>query len=538
MSGRDALARAGCTLALPVFALVALVLGFDTNWDLRNYHLYNPWALLNGRDGVDILAAQRPTFYSPYLDVPFLLLAQSLPAWAVAAILGAVQGFNVPLLYGLGSAIFEPLAARWRTIVALACAWTGALGAVALSEAGTTFWDSLLSLFVIAGLWLAVRTARAEAPERTWNAVAAGLLLGLCAGLKQPMVAYCFGLCLGLLAVEGTVRQRLGLAFVAGLGVIAGVALAGGPWMFQLWSAYGNPFLPYFNDVFRSPWADMAPYVDRKFFPNSAWETLVYPFVFTADPLRVSEVAFTDHRVLFAFIAAPFGLLFALLPGAGEKQVVLPAARVLLLALLGAYGAWLTLFCIYRYLVPLEMLGPLAFAVLLALLPASVPRAVRGALLLAGLAVLLVTTRVADWGRSTDWPASYMDQEIPPIAEPERTLVLLTGYEPTSFTLPSFPAGLRFLRIQSNFSDPRDTTSAFDPLMREIVAAHRGPFLVLLVDPWERWNSEQGLLEYGLALGAEETCQPITGPLVVSPLKLCPATRATPPTPAPRPSAS
>ena len=58
----------------------ALVLGQDANWDLRNYHWYNAYALLNGRYGIDLLPAQTPTFYNPALDVPFYLLATHVPA--------------------------------------------------------------------------------------------------------------------------------------------------------------------------------------------------------------------------------------------------------------------------------------------------------------------------------------------------------------------------------------------------------------------------------------------------------------------------
>ena len=69
-------------LAPPAYGLLTLAFGMDANWDLRNYHWYNGYAMLTGRIGRDLLAAQMPTFYSPFLDVPFYWLATHLPARA------------------------------------------------------------------------------------------------------------------------------------------------------------------------------------------------------------------------------------------------------------------------------------------------------------------------------------------------------------------------------------------------------------------------------------------------------------------------
>ena len=45
-------------LIVPIlFGLFSLALGQDTNWDLYNYHLYNPFALLNGKLDIDFFAA-------------------------------------------------------------------------------------------------------------------------------------------------------------------------------------------------------------------------------------------------------------------------------------------------------------------------------------------------------------------------------------------------------------------------------------------------------------------------------------------------
>ena len=57
--------------------LAVLHLGQDRNWDLANYHLYNPHALLGGRYGFDIAPAQLQTWHNPMLDVPLYLLMKA-----------------------------------------------------------------------------------------------------------------------------------------------------------------------------------------------------------------------------------------------------------------------------------------------------------------------------------------------------------------------------------------------------------------------------------------------------------------------------
>lgn len=66
-------------LAPLALGLLSVLLGQDTNWDLRNQHRYNPWALLNGRWTQDLAPAG--------MQFPLCAIALSLirqPASAIA----------------------------------------------------------------------------------------------------------------------------------------------------------------------------------------------------------------------------------------------------------------------------------------------------------------------------------------------------------------------------------------------------------------------------------------------------------------------
>ena len=59
--------------------LYVIGIGQDTNWDLRNYHFYNPFAYLTGRMGYDVAVAHVATYYNPLLHIPFYYAVTALP---------------------------------------------------------------------------------------------------------------------------------------------------------------------------------------------------------------------------------------------------------------------------------------------------------------------------------------------------------------------------------------------------------------------------------------------------------------------------
>ena len=115
-------------LAPLLIGALAVALGQDANWDLRNYHWYNAYAFLTGRYGVDILPSQTPCFYNPTLDVPFFLLATHVPARVAGFVLGVVQGLNFIPLFMLSYACLIVPNTRHKVMVCSLLAALGMLG--------------------------------------------------------------------------------------------------------------------------------------------------------------------------------------------------------------------------------------------------------------------------------------------------------------------------------------------------------------------------------------------------------------------------
>ncbi|QCG98234.1 hypothetical protein E6C67_31620 [Azospirillum sp. TSA2s] len=515
-------------LAPPAYGLLTLAFGMDANWDLRNYHWYNGYAMLTGRIGRDLLAAQMPSFYSPFLDVPFYWLATHLPARVAGFLWGTLQGINLSLLYLLASFCLRNVPDLKRTLVAVALAVMGGLGGGTLGLIGTTFQDNVVSLGVLGAAAVVAASLPGILDGRPLpsfaRVAAAGLLAGAAMGLKNPTVIYAVGLCLGFLALPARPWRRLWLAFFFGIGVLVGLALGGGVWMAHLWHDYGNPVFPHMNHIFRSPFAALSDYVNVSFFPPGLWQRLFFPFVFTFHPLTVGEVPWFDLRVLALFVLVPVGFVCAVAGRSmGKRNDWLtegPATRFLLTALSVTYALWVVMFCIYRYLVPLEMLAPLGLVMAVGLLPLA--RRLRIGLAVALLALVQVTVQPADWGRVA-WADKWVTAEVPPIEDADDTMVLMGGYWAISHVIPSFPPRITFVRIQSNFLQPDSVGNGYLGIMKDKVASHHGPFLMLSTIPDTAGAAKAAEL-LGLRLDPQR-CRPIPNNLGET-LNLCAVDRA------------
>src|ERR1700754_4216951 len=75
-------------LVILFWGAFVIVLGKDTSWDFRNYHWYAPYAFLNNRLGIDVAVALQASYYNPFLDIPFYLLATHTHAWIALGVLG------------------------------------------------------------------------------------------------------------------------------------------------------------------------------------------------------------------------------------------------------------------------------------------------------------------------------------------------------------------------------------------------------------------------------------------------------------------
>lgn len=492
--------------------IAALAQGQDANWDLRVYHYYIPYAFLTGRLNFDIVPALNPTFHNAFLDLPVYLAAQCLPAWLVGFLLGAVQGLIVPLLFALALRLLPP-AAHFRSAVALILALVGATGAMTIVQYGATYHDNTLAIAVLASLLLVlIARDRAESSMSIDLPVAAGaLLLGLALGLKLTVATYVLAFAVALLAALPP-RLWPRAIVLAGIAGVAGALISGGWWALHLWRAFGNPFFPYFNDIFHSSMAGDTDFRDLKFLQHLDFtDRLIFPFLFTFDSWKAAEGDFRDPRLLLAFIAAVPALFLCWRAEPKPRAVLLFAAV--------AYVLWLSMYAIYRYALPLEMLAPLIALAALRILRLDWSMAGRIAAAASLLAAAFTLYPDFPDPMRAPWRERFVQLDRPPqIAAPGKTIVLLPGDRPTAFMIPEFPPQTRFVLISDWPYLYQSADKGYEPIVRKLLAQHDGTLLALYA-PQDAARTPKVLQGFGLRLTGD--CQPVKANLVPWPFSLC-----------------
>lgn len=522
----------------PLFGILSVILGQDANWDLKNYHYYNPYSFLNGRMDFDVLPSQVANFYNPLFYIPYYHAINILPPKGVGFLIGWIQGFNFPLILAIARHTINNTdsGSIWKKEILCFCAAViGMLGAGNIAELGTMFSDNILSLLILSSL-LFVLYCMKHFFSANWQAkigivIFAGFLAGAAAGFKQPAAIFAVGICASFFMINISFLQRFFLSFFYGTGVLAGLALTGGFWLYEMWVRFKNPLFPYFNLFFLSPMATIGDYRDLRFIPGTIGEVLMSPFFFGLAPYELCEVPFRDFRIPVLYVLLLFLLVYRLsgfYPSTTQNHSDRPEIfykarlRFFFASVIIFYLVWIKLFGIFRYALVIELLAPLAIWLVLEKLINN-----KGKYLAATTVyvVILITLIPADFGR-VQWGDDFFGADIPEVNNPEDAIVIMTGKNPTSYLVPLFNEKIRFVRIQSYFTSPTSTPNGFDLLMKDIISAHTGQIYVLFRS-YEDIGTALALNAYDLMLETESCAQfkPHIDFNIKEPLYFCPVFR-------------
>lgn len=503
---------------LPILsAAYSVWAGRDANWDLLNYHYYNVYAWLNGREEMDLALGQLQTLFNPLLHLPLYFGMQSLEPRVYAALLGAAQGLNLILVWSIANVAWpagRTLERSGPVVVALAAG----CGAAFLTQVGTSFGDTLLTLPLLGALRLVLASGQG-ARRANLLILLAGALGGIACGLKPLSGIYAIALAAALVSLPGAWRDRTVRISMLAVGGLAGVAASAGWWYWRVEQLTGNPLFPYYNDIFQSPLYWDERFVFRAFLPKTWLEAIFYPWLWSANSTRVSEVPFVNFAIpglMTLIVALGIARLVGLRPQGQATNAV--SARALFVFWFVGYVLWLTQSSVYRFAVLLEMLAPLLIVMLLARWS---PSDRVGARIVLVLIPLMVVSRPANFGR---FPYAGRSMEVTPVSVPSGTMVAVAGWAPLSYMAPAFPEDIPFVRIQSNMHGFVERPNGLDAEARRRLERHNGPLRLLLAAP--EWHIAQPLLDHHGYRVDREACRRVDGALRggggISELVLCP----------------
>lgn len=484
-----------------------LLLGKDADWDLLNYHLYNPFAFFTGRFGKDVIPAGIHTFFNPLLDVPLyvgikyfnnypklLVFLWSLP--------GGIFAFFIYKISQLFFPTKKELFYRWLTVLA------GCSGSMFLSQIGLATGEVITASLLSVSAYLFLRWLQKGRPGYGLPFLMA-LIAGATAGMKMTSAPFVVALTVLMgINLRGAAHAWKQFAWFA-VGGISGFLLTDGYFMLRLWVLYQNPVFPFFNGIFHSPFFAPENWKDVRFFPRDTLQWIFYPFYWMNQEAKLStEIPTMDPRLALGYLgvcALGIGVWFKRKSVRNGRMIYSLAGLVVI-----TYVLWLQVYSILRYVVILE-----AFSVLLAVwILRHWLRPVLGVFAGIVLAVLCwVGTVSPDWGHEPFDHKPYV-HFYPALPQVEPNALIVFFGQPMTFAAPFFPSDAKFVggivfevekypkSLQKRARQRRSLPDVyyqyrFDPLIKQTIAQHEGPIYVMAV-PWPMMLHPLTLAPYGL----------------------------------------
>jgi len=450
-------AVAGGMVAFSAAAAMAaawtLFAGKDLNWDLLHYHYYVAHAWVDGRLERDFFAASAQGYLNPLGYLPFYWLVSS--GWhsvVVSVLFAVVHAANVLLLYLLAGRLFAHHAPRERAILSWLAAALGAATVVFWATVGTSFLDPLLTVPMLAGVFLLLGGQPEGAVRR---AAWAGVLFGAAAALKYSNGIFALAaLALVVTTPAGSWAARLRplLTYAAGGGVA--IAVLAGPSMVFLYREFGNPVFPLMNAWFESP--DFATFTvaAERFAPRDIGAALALPFrMSSSESMQYVEISAPDLRFAALAVAAAVSVITAAWRGHGTGAARLETAdRGLLAFFTTALALWLATSANGRYgMLVLLLIGPCLARLVDHVLPL---KAARGALLvlLAVQVTACVLVSPTRWFLAERWSRTWFPLAVPEQAQSEPALYLTVEPQTMSMIVPYLHPGSSFVNIRGVYS--------------------------------------------------------------------------------------
>ena len=175
---------------------------------------------------------------------------------------------------------------------------------------------------------------------------------------------------------------------------------------------------------------------------------------------------------------------------------------------------WIYRFGAIRYIAGLEAVAPLFIYIALKHFGAQP----RGALVVCTV-FFLVTAPMTTSGKRPSFGQDFFKFTETDFRQYQDSLIVMTGFEGTSFVIPFFPKSTRFVRVQAtvNWTDRRDDSGyqGMRAVAKSVINGHPREFQVLydaVSDEFSKEpdNTDEQLTLFGLKR-IEETCRMIEG---------------------------
>lgn len=339
-----------------IAGIASIFKGMDRSFDVRNYHIYNPYAFLTGRQN-DIMPADIQSYFNPLPDIPYFLMLQHFNNFPV--IIAFVQGLSYALLlfliYKTSQLIFK---GKYKTLLTVLSVLIGGTAALTLYNIGTLTHDIFIGDLVLISIYFLLKTFD---KFNFTNVVISGIVLGIACGLK--LTAGIFGLAIILAVIFFKFEKPFKTFLTLCISSLIGFLAVNGFWMYKLYCLYGNPFIPYFNNIFHSNFVNSGNMLQEDFgnlYPENTFEYLFFPFLFYQHlPVKAFEVNYQDFRFAAIYVVLIINLIVDRFFKNKVRDYGINFSKInfLFLICIFTYIIWVNTFATVRYLTPIAALS-------------------------------------------------------------------------------------------------------------------------------------------------------------------------------------
>ncbi len=437
-------------ILFPIFAVALFILLSpivlrhlpDRNWDAASTHWYSSEALFKNWYELDWMGAGVGTWNFPLLS---LVLGQISRMSGNGEILFAFTVGIVIITFFLVSKIFaKAISSRTGTIFVLSTSFLSLLSPYWIAELGTALMNWVTVPVILLGILFLMRSI--DSSFSVNFLIISGVFFGMAFALKLTNIIYVVTafVCLSYFAFINSRNLRVTLSkiFYHCAGVLLGI-LPIIPWWIYVYSKTRNPFFPYYNSIFKSPYYPVESFRDSRWnwkFPDSilnlpsGWSYGSY----------VAELKAVDARVSVLFLTYACLLLFKVLIVMFSTRFVTKVRNVspknkqfvfLHMWIVLSTGIWIIQFGYIRYWIPTEILIGIGIGLIIfEFVQSQILRSIASVLI---LSVNITNLNTVNWTEASSTPkmGSFSEPWGSPLSGKFGNLrgIVLTLGSPVSF---------------------------------------------------------------------------------------------------------
>lgn len=296
-------------------------------YDWTNYHHYNSWAFFNNRYDLDFLAANHRTYFIPYVDLLQYIFIEKLNEHPLLFLF--IESFDdaviLLLTYMIGEILFNvPL--RQKIFFNIYNIFFVAFSPIFILLSNFSMNDMRVAIFILLSFYILLKNLfETDKKGRFRNIFLGGVVLGVALALKLTSIVYVLTLSAIILLMFKRIPNPFKTFGLFCSGVIFSFIIVSGHWYYNMYKHFDNPFLPYFNDVFRSEYSNFTNFVHEDFAHVKARniiEFIFFPFFISGEhTFGNSEYSF-DPRFAVMFVIFLFIIPFLVYLDKLKKQTI------------------------------------------------------------------------------------------------------------------------------------------------------------------------------------------------------------------------